>query len=516
MRIGGLTEVAGELGISRQRASKLCDRADFPDPLGELSQGPIWDLDAIAAWQNSGLRQSSPGRPRNEISSRTFGGRFILEEPAIGQGGFADVYRAADKKRAGRPKSIVAVKVLRDVSNIDPEAIKRFRRELRLLQSLDHPNVVSVLAYGDTPEDGIWYAMPLAKGSLADETDDFETRPADILDLMRQICSGLTYVHEQGIVHRDLKPGNILRTDHGTWAISDFGLAVETERTTTILTSTMRAGLGSWWYTAPEQWKVARDADFRSDIYSLGKVLQELVTGEPPVNNEMAASPFRPIVERAISNNPNRRYGSVGQLLSALELAVEGPSGKWESAEDTAKRLLERIKSPAADKGALNELLVWAASLGENEFEDMRSLSRVLPWLSSESIDYLWGKDRDAFSRVFLRFCDHVATGAFEFDFCDVIAGFSRRVATSTKDGSILRSATESLVRLGDSHNRWHVRDVVIDILQSIRDAELALAAMEGLRAAPKAAVRWTITDFGLRSMHPLLREGIQDLLNED
>ena len=207
----------------------------------------------------------------------------MLEEK-IGSGGFADVFRAADKKQGG----VVAVKILHDVAALSPEALRRFSRELRLMEDLEHPHVVPVLGQGETEQEGVWYAMPLAQGSLADFMGQIAGNPPVILAVMRQVCAGLAYVHGQDIVHRDLKPGNILRTEAGIWAISDFGLAVETERQTTVLTSTMRAGLGSWWYTSPEQWKTARDADERSDIYSLGKVLQELVTGEPPVNTRDA------------------------------------------------------------------------------------------------------------------------------------------------------------------------------------------------------------------------------------
>ena len=101
MRMGGVTEISELLGVSRQRLSRLRERPDFPDPIGELAVGPIWDLDAIEAWKGSGSRQSSAGRPSASAAARTLGGRFVLEEK-IGSGGFADVFRAADRKQAGR------------------------------------------------------------------------------------------------------------------------------------------------------------------------------------------------------------------------------------------------------------------------------------------------------------------------------------------------------------------------------------------------------------------------------
>jgi hypothetical protein len=213
MRIGGVTEVAAELRVTRQRMAKLRERPDFPDPVGELAQGPVWDLDGIAEWRDSGLRRTLAGRPTAAEASRTLGGRFVLEEPPIGRGGFADVYRAVDRKMSGRAPSVVAVKVLRGMDQLDEEVIRRFRRELRLLdEDLHHPHVIPVISHGGTADEGMWYAMPLAKGSLADEIPDFVGAPAKVLDLMRQVCAGLIYVHQAGVFHRDLKPANILRT----------------------------------------------------------------------------------------------------------------------------------------------------------------------------------------------------------------------------------------------------------------------------------------------------------------
>jgi serine/threonine protein kinase len=515
MRMGGVTEVAEMLGVSRQRVAKLRGRPDFPDPLGELAQGPVWDLDAVQAWNGSGLRQSTAGRPRAEVAARTLGGRFVLEEPKIGEGGFADVYRAVDRKQARPGAPLVAVKLLRDVQTVDPEAIRRFKRELRLLEQLEHPNVIPILGHGETAEDGVWYAMPLAQGSLAAYIDEIDANPAEIVDLMRQVCAGLAYVHDQGIFHRDLKPGNVLRTANGSWAISDFGLAVEAERNTTVLTSTLRAGLGSWWYTAPEQWKAARSANHLSDVYSLGKVLQELVTGEPPVNNDMPPGPLRPIVQRATANRPEQRYQSVAEFLDALEHAVEAPKGKWETAEDVAKRLLERVRLPKPAPEDLDELFTWSQRLDENDSDDMAALCRVLPWISGWSIKQLWHSDIGAFQRVFYRYGDYIAERGFSFEYCDVLADFCRRAVEQTQDTDVLRTAVRSLANLGANHNRWHVRDVLTELLQSIRDTETALTAVEGLQAADDSAVRWSVTDFSLRSLHPALRSGIQKLLEQ-
>lgn len=516
MRLGGVTEVAGIVNVSRQRLSKLRERPDFPDPIGELAQGPIWDLDAVEAWQTSGLR-SAPGRPSAETAAQTLGGRFVLEPPKIGEGGFADVYRAIDKKAvAGRSGWPVAVKVLRDIDAVPLESKRRFARELRILEGLDHPHVVSVLGHGETDEkEGLWYAMPLAQGSLVDLLPSMLNDHPRILELMREVCSGLSFIHARGVLHRDLKPGNILRTAEDTWAIADFGLAVEAERQTTILTSTLRAGLGSWCYTAPEQFLDARSSDERSDIYSLGKVLQQTVTGVPPFTNEMPASPLRPVVEKATAQRPDARYRTAEEFVAAVERALGEIGDRWETAEDVAKRLLERVRLARPQIEDLVELLNWGLLLDEHDIADMEALSRVLPRISGMAVAQLWLTDPEGFRRLYLRYADYVGSGGFGWDYCDVVADFGIRAADKTKDPAILRATVQSLVQMGYSHNRWHVRSVLVEMLQGIRSAETAAAAADGLRSAGRDDVEWVFNDFTVRSLHPTLRAGVLDYIEE-
>lgn len=509
MEVGGVSEVAGALKISRQRLAKLRERDDFPAPLAELAQGPIWDLGGIEAWNGSGLRSSAAGRPRSDVAARTLGRRFLLEEK-IGSGGFADVFRAYDRKNSGSSPEIVAVKVLRNVHLANADVVERFRRELGLLEKFSHPHVMKVLASGEIEGGDLWFAMPLAQQSLADEIDQFPDRPALILDVMTQVCSGLAYIHGQGILHRDLKPENILRTAEGSWAVADFGLAVEVERTTR-LTPVTQFGMGTEHYSAPEQLHHAFDATVRADVYSLGKVLQHMVTGRVPVSSEVPNSVFRSVIETATSPRPEDRQESAILFLGGVQRAVNAlDDTRPESSEDTAARLLERVRLPKPEAKALDDLIRWAGSLDDGNEEDMSALARVLPWISLYSIRGLWRSRHTAFANVFSRFARYIATQSFSFDFCDVLADFCRTSVEGTRDLRILEEATTALCELGARHNRWHVRSTLAAMLQGIRTAEQAAAAVEGLTTASDDAVRWTVTDFTLRSLHPHLREHIE------
>ena len=294
MRLGGTSEVAAELGLSRQRVNQLRSQPDFPEPAGEISAGPIWDLDEIARWNTSGVRRSS-GRPTEKRV--VLDSRYLLDPTPIGSGGFADVFRASDIRQDERSDHpVVAIKVLRDLT--DQEVRRRFHRELRLIRDCRHPNIVPIFDEGEDDQGAIWYSMPLAKGSLADIGDRLVGNDAQIIHIMRQLCSGLAYVHKQGIVHRDLKPANVLRMESDSWAIADFGLAREAERTTTALTSTMQ-GIGTYFYAAPEVWKGAKFADAPADIFGLGKILHQLITGELPIDRDGLEGRFRNIIRKA-------------------------------------------------------------------------------------------------------------------------------------------------------------------------------------------------------------------------
>jgi eukaryotic-like serine/threonine-protein kinase len=163
MRLGGVAEVAAALGVSTQRLAVLRQRESSPAAAAEIAQGPIWDLDAIEAWASSGSRRSRPGRPSADEAHRLIGDRFEIEELPIGRGGFADVYRALDRQT----DQTVAVKIQRDVQDLGGDAVRRFQHELRILRELSHPHVIPVIAPGSMSEQNdIWYAMPLAQGSL--------------------------------------------------------------------------------------------------------------------------------------------------------------------------------------------------------------------------------------------------------------------------------------------------------------------------------------------------------------
>ncbi|MEX0743651.1 MAG: protein kinase, partial [Actinomycetota bacterium] len=195
--------------------------------------------------------------------------------PVLGNGGMARVHKGMDRQL----KRSVAVKVLSSPFDQDKEFVERFRREAHAAARLNHPNIVAV--YDSGSDDGTHYIVTeLVEGeTLADLLQREGALPPErVVEIARQVCHALEAAHEKGVVHRDVKPGNVMITPEGRVKVVDFGIARAAGAE-----SVTRTGLvmGSASYLSPEQAR-GEPGDERSDIYSLGCVLYQMLTGRPP------------------------------------------------------------------------------------------------------------------------------------------------------------------------------------------------------------------------------------------
>ena len=247
----------------------------------------------------------------------------ILE--LLGQGGMGAVYKARQKQL----DRLVALKVLPPEAGRDPAFAERFAREARSLAKLNHPRIVSVFDFGHT-EDGVYYfVMEFVDGTdLRRVIEGGQLDPAEALAIVPQICEALQYAHEEGLVHRDIKPENILLDKRGRVKIADFGLAKLLGKPTTAYTLT-QAGqrMGTPHYMAPEQIEGAHEVDHRADIYSLGVVFYEMLTGELPIGRFSPPSQkvqvdvrLDEIVLHTLEKEPERRYQHASELKTDVEM----------------------------------------------------------------------------------------------------------------------------------------------------------------------------------------------------
>jgi predicted Ser/Thr protein kinase len=265
-----------------------------------------------------------PAAPSVEELAPLFPQLELLE--LIGQGGMGAVYKA----RQPSLDRLVAVKVLPPEAGKDPAFAERFNREARALARLSHPNIVAVHDVGKAGE-FYYFVMEYVDGvNLRQVLRDGRLTPEQALRIVPQICDALQYAHEEGVVHRDIKPENILLDRKGRVKIADFGLAKLLGRDTGHFTLTgSRQVMGTLYYMAPEQVERPLEVDHRADIYSLGVVFYEMLTGQLPVGrfpmpSEKAGTDtyLDEVVLHALEREPANRY----QHASEVKTDVEAPA----------------------------------------------------------------------------------------------------------------------------------------------------------------------------------------------
>ncbi len=268
----------------------------------------------------------------------------------LGSGGMGVVWKEEDL--VFKPPRVVAIKRLLTTGHDRQQAIDRFLQEASVVAHLNHINIVTVHDV-DKDEDGHYIVMEYVEGkTLAKLIEDAGKEAAEkdkkkglslesAMPLARGIISALSYAHKKKVIHRDIKPSNVMVTPDGLPKVLDFGLArmgIESDL------SIVGNGMGTLFYAAPEQRRDARNVDHRADIYSLGKTLYVMLTGESPETNNTDRLPagFDKIILKCVEENPDDRYGSVDELLGDLErLAYPEPPRPPEPEEDASIRCLE-------------------------------------------------------------------------------------------------------------------------------------------------------------------------------
>ncbi len=241
----------------------------------------------------------------------------------IGAGGMGAVYKA---RQPGLDR-VVALKILPEEFGHDVKFALRFTREARTLAKLSHPNIVSVFEFGKT-EDTYYFLMEFVEGStLRGVVNAGELKPEHALAIVPQLCDALQFAHDKGIIHRDIKPENILMAADGSVKIADFGLSriLGNDSQEEMLTGTHQV-MGTPRYMAPEHLEGSHDVDHRSDIYSLGVVFYEMLTGELPIGRFAAPSKkveidvrLDEVVLRTLEKEPQRRYQRASQIKSDVQ-----------------------------------------------------------------------------------------------------------------------------------------------------------------------------------------------------
>ncbi|MEX2447972.1 MAG: protein kinase [Solirubrobacterales bacterium] len=299
-------------------------------------------------------------RPSSSMIGTVLSGRYRLEAK-LGSGGMSTVYLARDET-LDRP---VAVKVMHREMSEQPDQLQRFRQEARAVAKLSHPNVVAVI---DAGEDGghPYIVFEYVKGETlkqrVNRVGALDTQEAVAYAI--EVARGLGVAHARNMVHRDIKPQNVLIDEAGRAKLTDFGISRQLEQDG--MTATGRV-LGTTDYVAPEQ-AMGRKVDPRSDIYSLGVVLYEMLVGQVPfhadsqvgvamkhVNEELpdvqrrrpeASAAVALVVERSTAKDPAERYRSIAEMIDDLETALEVEAARAGSTSGEATSVLDAVPAP--------------------------------------------------------------------------------------------------------------------------------------------------------------------------
>jgi len=287
---------------------------------------------------------------------RVISGRYVVQA-IVGTGGMAVVYRAFDKKK----NRVVAIKVLRPEYESDEEFVRRFSREAEAASKVSHENIVNMLDVG-TDGDMRYIVMEFVDGQTLKDMirQQGYIHPDTAIRMTIRILAAVDHAHRNGIVHRDIKPQNILVDSEGRVKVADFGIArLKATQTTTINDGEGVSALGSVHYFSPEQAK-GEVADEKSDLYSVGVVMYEMLTGQVPFDGDNSVSVAlkhvneapksmrerRPeiskaldeVVMRALCKDATKRYQTAAEMAADLRKCITNPEGGFVKYPRTPRR----------------------------------------------------------------------------------------------------------------------------------------------------------------------------------
>ena len=420
----------------------------------------------------------------------------FTEVELIGRGGFGEVWvctREADD-------TTCAKKVLH--GEFDQDALRRFTREVRILSSLDHPNVVPIISqdFSGAPPS---YVMPHYENSLRGHLDQVIGDDDAIHRIFSRVLDGVEYAHAQGVIHRDLKPENILLNGTTDVVVSDFGLGRVIDAESTRQTQTGE-GLGTPYYMPPEQITDAKRADERSDVYSLGRILYELHGGEMfgSTLNFAAIQPgVAQIIRRSTQNDPSLRFQTVSELKQTWHSLFDVVVLEGELEE--LQQLINEISLGEDGEGARIKRITELLSRHQ---DDEDTLHKAIMQLDADTIAEMHRVYPDATRELIDHFARFTGVTAWGFDYTDGIANQCRAISNSIDDFEIRAILAVCVLEVGISHNRWHVLRVFRELVQSEKEPGEDLPLAERLAQVSSSVRKSAVEGLELSRLTPAVR----------
>lgn len=406
----------------------------------------------------------------SDLIGRTIDNKYVVVD-LIGEGGFGEVYSA---KRI-EDNEIVALKVIYYPDYT--EHCRRFSREVEIMESIDHENVIKILDYNleDSPP---YIVMPLAKYSLADIIDKLKSDESNTLKIFIHACKGIKKLHESEICHRDIKPANILISQDAIVLISDLGLGKIKYSNTLTLTESGEF-IGTDLFRPPEYYshQGSIKGDERGDIYQLGKTLCNLLTGQnpTPLTVDIVSSPLQFIILRATANEPNERYQSVDELIDAIKNYLGMLVGN-NPPEDVFDFCLEEINkhSPNASYDPTTiEKMLQSLYATKDSIELFLNLFDKIPLklleILSHDMNYTFKLIIQEYAKIMKELANDFT---YKYPYAEVIAKRMSIVYSHTHLTEYKLLALKVILKISVAANRYAAMDIFNGILLGIDDID--------------------------------------------
>ena len=425
----------------------------------------------------------------------------------IGSGGFGKVYGVTDISNGEK----TALKICTSDNSDDK---KRFQREVRIMQRIDHRNVMNILNC-NLETDPIYFTMPLAKYSLDKQIDFFvndrKNQYNNSLKVFIEVCKGISAIHQSKAVHRDIKPQNILVVGDNNIVVSDLGLGKFEERDTTVITYS-HAFLGTEGYLPPEYRGIGgtKNADARGDIFQLGKTLYYMLTGENPSYIQIGLLPsgLEYIISKATKENPDDRYQTVSELLDTIDTYLYSLDPN-KSPEYIFKINLEEGKI-LAEEGTFKEenILKLLSSINECEGDNTLFLN-LFDSLSSKLLKIISVNFSDEFEQTLNKYTLNLDiffdSYGYNFEYAETVASKMGAVYRYSNNFDYKKIALRNILVSSVLCNRYAAINIFVYIVSSIEDNGEALAITEMLKCEKKS-FNCLANQLQKSSLHPAIQ----------
>ncbi len=345
---------------------------------------------------------------------------------------------------------------IKQLKNMDAAASDRFAKEIRLITRLSHPNIIKIIAF-NTDGDRKFYIMPIYNSSLRAIIPYLYGNYARQYKVISEILSGVAYLHSEGVLHRDLKPENILYNSDSDIVINDFGFSRQINSESTRLTQYGDA-FGTYKYTAPEQFKDACVVNEKADIYSLGKIIKDIVTNGGQY--EVPMDDMKYVINKCTDENPNRRFNSVSELKDTIDNIYQRVFGLVET--DIIDNLLLNLQLGVLDTASTVGLANRLLSCNDND-----KLEKFFRNISNTQYTYLEAEESQLIESLITRLQKHFTSQAWGFGYTDIIGDNCNRLYGLSHNVVVKANLLFAIIEVGISHNRWHVMGIASYLLAS-------------------------------------------------